>query len=743
MATIIDALVMTLGLDASDYQKNRQKVKKENQSFTEEQKKQLDKIEKQAKQALSAISNVQKGILGLFTAVAGATGVGQFLTQVNQAEAALGRLSSHTGQSTEELHKWSNMAAIVGGSAEDMQAGVSNLQQQLTDLKYKGEMGSTVTFLAQMGVAVADTNGEMRKQSDIMLDLSDRAKNMKKEDFYNLASSAGMTDSQIDLIMKGRTELEKMMIAQEENALVTKEQAEEARKLQAEWEMMKQSMFSAGVRILHDLMPIIQLIAEGLRELFNFLQKHRGIIYGFFIGLAAAMLPVLLTATALVGQFLLLASPIIAVSLAIGLLIDDFLTWQEGGESLFGTFYDWFDKLIDKVTGFGDLLKAIFTGDWAKVSEIIARKIQTVVDEAPKSIKEAHQAAVGVATDMIENAANFFKGDKPKEATPTDSKGLANFAQNAEMPSVKTVANKMTESIKDGLSAVGSILIGTAHAADTVQQGMQTSGAKKKGALTKFYGGTISGFTDEETLAFANTVLSRENPKAKTDVVNNFGYTGKYQFGAEALAETGFIDPKKVPKDRFVNLPYLDKKTGKTKYKFNGPQHKEFLANQGNWIKGNWEEYKKSDQMQDESFKKLVEANLRYGTKLHKGDTKKMAGFAMAAHLKGAGNAKKWYSQGVDSKDGYGTKTSDYANYGENFMDFAPRKNDSKSPPVSNKGQAAIGNSTSRVNNTTVETNIGEVKVYTAATDVQGIAKDFSNTLAFNMNTYSFDSGMS
>ena len=76
MATIIDTLVMTLGLDDSDYQKTSHKVKKENPFFTEEKKKQLDKIEKQA---LSTISNVQKGILSFFTAVASATAVGNFL----------------------------------------------------------------------------------------------------------------------------------------------------------------------------------------------------------------------------------------------------------------------------------------------------------------------------------------------------------------------------------------------------------------------------------------------------------------------------------------------------------------------------------------------------------------------------------------------------------------------------------------------------------------------------------------
>ncbi|EXB26247.1 mannosyl-glycoendo-beta-N-acetylglucosaminidase family protein [Acinetobacter baumannii 1437282] len=700
---------MTLGLDDSDYQKTSQRVKKENQSFTEEQKKQLDKVEKQAKQALSAISNVQKGIIGMFAAVAGATGVTQFLTQVNQAEAALGRLSSHTGQSTEELHKWSNMAAIVGGSAEDMQAGVSNLQQQLTDLKYKGEMGSTVTFLAQMGVAVADTNGEMRKQSDIMLDLSDRAKNMKKEDFYNLASSSGMTDSQIELIMKGRTELEKMMIAQEENALVTKKQAEEARKLQAEWEMMKQSIFSAGVRILHDLMPIIQLIAEGLRELFNFLQKHRGIIYGFFIGLAAAMLPVLISTTLLVAQFLMLAAPIIAVSLAIGLLIDDFLTWQEGGESLFGTFYDWFDKLIDKVTGFGDLLKAIFTGDWAKVSEIIARSIQTVVNDAPKPIKDAHQAAVDWTSDKIEKAANFFSGDKPKEATPSNSNSLAKFAQEAELPAIKAWVDQKLETAKDIVKDATSVVVGTTQMASEVQQGMQSNidgdyvshppiksnakGDKQIAFIKKYWGAAVK-------------IASALDTKPEFILAQ---FAGETDWGKKVINGTGY---------NLGNIKAGSSWKGGT-VKAYDPIEKSYDP---------YRVYSSSEEFAADYIKLISKK------KIYKNVAGSQTAQKFYSELKSAG-----YATDVD----YVSKNLKMVDSVTMRMDMSKLKKNSKPVPTTNQAQAAISNTTSTGNNTNIETHIGEVKVFTAATDANGIAKDISNVLAFNMNTYAFDSGMS
>lgn len=175
--------------------------------------------------------------------------------------------------------------------------------------------------------------------------------------------------------------------------------------------------------------------------------------------------------------------------------------------------------------------------------------------------------------------------------------------------------------------------------------------------MKEFLGGNINGYSREETLAFANAVMSRENKSGRTDTVNKWGYTGKYQFGASALAATGYIDPKK-----------LEKASRGVKNGSDADAHKAFLADKSNWLRGSWEEYKASAQMQDDSFSRLTSQNIQYG--INNGINGKYAllGFAMASHLKGAGNAKRWYKFGKDSKDANGTRTSDYAQYGENSL---------------------------------------------------------------------------
>lgn len=249
------------------------------------------------------------------------------------------------------------------------------------------------------------------------------------------------------------------------------------------------------------------------------------------------------------------------------------------------------------------------------------------------------------------------------------------------------------------------------------------------------FSGKINGFNDDEALAFANAVIARENKSGRLNVVNKWGYTGRYQFGASALAETGYIDKRKL------ELAPKGVKNGS-----NAAQHRAFLADKSNWLIGDWESYKNSSEMQDDSFAKLVNTNLNYGRNIHKGNKRKMAGFAMAAHLKGAGNAMKWYRDGIDSKDGNGTRISDYARTGENALSNVPLINFKK--PI---GGNIISNNLTRqqeqivaarqlaqnhavTNNT--EVMVQNVNIQTASDTMRGVGSDMVNGIRDKLSQF-------
>lgn len=108
------------------------------------------------------------------------------------------------------------------------------------------------------------------------------------------------------------------------------------------------------------------------------------------------------------------------------------------------------------------------------------------------------------------------------------------------------------------------------------------------------------------------------------DVVNKYGYMGRYQFGSATLKGLGI----KVSKEEFLDSPSLQDYAMK----------KLLLHNR----------------------KKLRKFIIKYEGKVVNGIHITESGVLAAAHLAGAGNVKKFFNRGYEFKDGFGTKMTSY-----------------------------------------------------------------------------------
>jgi len=108
------------------------------------------------------------------------------------------------------------------------------------------------------------------------------------------------------------------------------------------------------------------------------------------------------------------------------------------------------------------------------------------------------------------------------------------------------------------------------------------------------------------------------------NVVNTFGYMGKYQFGSSTLKGLGF----KVKKEEFLNNPALQEEAMQA--------------------------------LLEHNRKKLKRQIEKYcGETIH-GVYITESGILAAAHLAGQGNVKKFFRKGYEFKDGYGTSMTSY-----------------------------------------------------------------------------------
>ena len=118
---------------------------------------------------------------------------------------------------------------------------------------------------------------------------------------------------------------------------------------------------------------------------------------------------------------------------------------------------------------------------------------------------------------------------------------------------------------------------------------------------------------------FLDAIGQRESSN-RYDVVNSYGYMGKYQFGSKTLKGLGY----KVSKEEFLNNPELQEQAMLDLLKHNKKKLKRFID--------------------------------KYEGKTVHGIYITESGILAAAHLAGQGNVRKFFRKGYEFKDGFGTK---------------------------------------------------------------------------------------
>lgn len=175
----------------------------------------------------------------------------------------------------------------------------------------------------------------------------------------------------------------------------------------------------------------------------------------------------------------------------------------------------------------------------------------------------------------------------------------------------------------------------------------------------------IAGLTEAQTRAYASAVMQKESA-GKVNSDNKQGYYGQYQFGAEALVETGLVDREKYNAAIAAAKKLYGKAWRKQWYAKNTGLHAKFLEDESNWkTPGGLSSFLGDKALQDAKFVEYTNKQIQQGIKLKainaNDSAERIAAFAGAAHLKGVGGASALFKQHKETRDGNGTSTAEYA----------------------------------------------------------------------------------
>ena len=264
MPTIIDSLLIELGLDTSKFDSAQKKSVEELRKFDEQQQKTAKKTQDEARKTANEFNKTTQAVLEYFLAYVGVSQIKDFVANTTKANVEVGRSAHLLNMSAQELKTWGDMAEITGGSIETMTGTIQGLQQSLAEItRGNAEVLKPAAMLGAMEAF------DINSQTVDLYKLSDAIANFRKTHTeavtYSWAKSLGIDEKSFLLLEQGSEALRKQFKDFDSLNRVIQENSENANKLNKEWVETKKQAQSLGNTIYDFLLTPISLVNKGLQ----------------------------------------------------------------------------------------------------------------------------------------------------------------------------------------------------------------------------------------------------------------------------------------------------------------------------------------------------------------------------------------------------------------------------------------------------------------------------------------------
>lgn len=265
MATVLEAFLCTLGLDASKFEKG------------------LDHATEKAK---DSSKEMMKGFLEFFGLMATAGAMVEFVKGQLEAEVSAGRLAKTLNMEVEEVEALEGAAKRFGGSAEGMDASLKGLNSRLEMIAIHGPRSKmALQVFAGMGISQVALKG--KDASQVLGMLAEKMKGMSGAKAMALGERLGLDEGTIRMLQSGKENVEQLTAAIKKH-VASAEQVEAAEKFEQSMLDVKEALAATGREVLTAVMPALLAMSSIFAKVAAFMRDHAFIVKGVLIGVAAA-----------------------------------------------------------------------------------------------------------------------------------------------------------------------------------------------------------------------------------------------------------------------------------------------------------------------------------------------------------------------------------------------------------------------------------------------------------------------
>lgn len=274
MSTVIDSLIVTLGLDPKGFSAGSKRAKEDMRNMSEEAKKRAAEIKRSGESAAQFFSKLRNEALALAAAFTVGTGLKGFVESTIKGAANLGYMANNLSMSTQNLDAWQRAAQRAGGTAEGITAQLKESATELANVKMGRGSEAATEFYRQGGIDVRnfkDGNEFLLARSKILRDIYavDPTRAMV------VAQRMGISEDSFNLLKQGPEAVQSLIDEQMKLSKVTEEQTKKAQELNKKWLDFRQTLETTAMQILLNNEPAISKFLARLQEMSDWVASHQ------------------------------------------------------------------------------------------------------------------------------------------------------------------------------------------------------------------------------------------------------------------------------------------------------------------------------------------------------------------------------------------------------------------------------------------------------------------------------------
>jgi hypothetical protein len=312
------------------------------------------------KKFAQGINNLKKNlILTQFAFVGAVISLDRFVNGTLKGVIALKSLNEQTGLSTREIQRWQQAGRLanLSLSAEEISNSIAKLQNNLAQIR-RGR-GNIAPFQL-LGIDVASKDA-----FQVLEAIRNSIKDIDNATATNLIKKLGLDPRFISILKLSRQEFDKLA----QNFFLSPQQQRNILRLGQNFRMLTLRLKALKDQAVAKITPQLERLIKNffmwidkngnkiintissLARVFNNFAMAVGNAFGLIVDMLESVFGLengIKTLTLAIALLSLSLSPILAgLVLFIGFL-DDIRVWIEGGDSLFGKFYDYLDGIIKR-----------------------------------------------------------------------------------------------------------------------------------------------------------------------------------------------------------------------------------------------------------------------------------------------------------------------------------------------------------------------------------------------------------